>query len=392
MKKIFNNITIKLLFVFFLEFVILILVNIKPVILIPATYVVKMSDEFQFPVVKAHFLKKDLTSHLRIKSNVNTKQAGIYNITYMIDYGIIRASNVLKVIINDDVLPEITLIGNNNFYLKKGSKYVEPGFKAFDNNDGNITNKVEMIGHIDVNKKGTYNILYTATDKSGNKKTVKRTIFVVEPEDHNLKTIYLTFDDGPSVITNQVLDILKQENIKATFFVIKKDPSFNDVIKRIDDEGHTIGLHSSTHDYKYIYSSLDNYFIDLMDVQNYAKAITGKISNIIRFPGGSSNTVSMFNKGIMSSLIKEVNKRGFVYYDWNIDSGDTRRIGSQAIINNVITNLGNYHSYVVLMHDYALNQQTVESLKGIIDYGKKNGYVFERITNGTFNVCHHVVN
>lgn len=389
-KRKLNEIT-KLGIILFLELIILILVHFKPSIDIVSVLKIPMSKEYHEPQIKAHFLNKDLTNKIRKQGEVNPKKAGVYKLEYSVKYLGIKSKKKVTVIIEDDIKPKLTLIGNSVIYLQNGDEYEELGYQAIDNNDGDITKKVNVKAKVNINKNGNYDITYQVTDRAGNQAETKRTIVVVSASDPNLKTIYLTFDDGPSQVTSRILDILKQEKIKATFFIVKKGFEYNDTIKRIYNEGHSLALHSSTHNYKYIYKSLDNYFSDLNDLQNYIKSITGTKTNIIRFPGGSSNTVSSFNPKIMTKLTQEVVKKGYTYFDWNIDSGDTGRIGKDAIIKNVTNNLGNYHTYVVLMHDYSLNDQTADALKEIIKYGKNNGYRFDKITKDT-PIVHHNIN
>lgn len=350
-----------------------------------------INQEYKDLGVKARSMGRDVKNRVKVENDVNTKKAGIYHVTYTIKYLNSTIDKTRTIIVKDNIKPEITLNGNEVIYLEVNSKYEELGYKAIDNNDGDITHKVKVENNINLNKTGTYNIKYKVSDANGNKTEVIRTVIVVKKSDPNLKTIYLTFDDGPSSITPQVLDILKQNDVKATFFVIGKPENYDNIIRRIHSEGHTIAIHSNTHDYKYIYSSEDAYFEDLNTLRNHLKNITGVAPNVIRFPGGSSNTVSYYNKGIMSRLTIQVMQKGFAYFDWNIDSGDTGRIGSDAIVENVTSSLGDYHTYVVLMHDYGANQQTADALDRIIKYGKSKGYRFDKLTTDT-PVVHHGVN
>ena len=380
----------KFLIIAILLIITLIVVHLQPKIEVINKIEVKMSDEFREPKVSASFLGKDLTSQIEKDGIINQKKSGDYKITYSVNYFNLKTKRTVKVIVVDDIKPEIKLIGPEVIYLEENEHYEELGFEATDNNDGNITEKVKVKGIVE-DKRGNYQLEYTASDKAGNKVTATRIVRVVKKVNPNLKTIYLTFDDGPSLVTPKILDILKEENVKATFFVVKKNLEFNQYIKRAHDEGHTIALHSATHDYKYIYTSMENYFTDLKTVADYTLSITGENASIIRFPGGSSNTVSSFTPKIMTNLSTEVVKRGYEYFDWNIDSGDTGRIGSKAIVKNVTSNLKNHHTYVVLMHDYGANEQTADALKEIIHYGKDNGYQFDRITMDT-PVVHHGIN
>ena len=373
-----------------LFFIILVLINFGPKIRFNDNVKVMMSEEYKGPKVTADFFGKDITKKIKTNTtNLNMKKAGFYKINYSVKYKNMETDEIMHVEVVDNIKPELTLKGPEILYLSEKEKYKEPGYKAFDNNDGNITSKVKVEGKV-LPKIGTYKLKYTIKDNYLNTIIKTRTVKVVK--DKNIKTIYLTFDDGPSSITPKVLDILKEEKVKATFFVIQKEKGFEKYIKRANDEGHTVALHSASHEYKEIYSSMDSYFNDLNLINNYVKRIINHEPKIIRFPGGSSNTVSSFNPGIMTKITDEVTKRGYAYFDWNIDSGDTGRIGSQKIVENVINSLGNYHTYVVLMHDYGLNQQTVDALKQIITYGKENGYQFDRITQDTPLIQHQVNN
>lgn len=290
--------------------------------------------------------------------------------------------------------PIIVLNGDSDIYLSIGSDYYENGVKVLDNCDGDITNKVMIKGNVVTDKVGVYQINYEVSDSNNNVNMVNRNIYVEEIKDDS-GVIYLTFDDGPSKsITGNVLDILEDEGIKATFFVINHSDDLDYLIKRAFDDGHTIGLHSYTHDYSYIYKSINNYVSDLDKISNKIYNITGVRSNIIRFPGGSSNLVSKkYAKGIMSDLVKLVNDNGYIYYDWNIESGDSGGVkSSQELYNNVISNLSHDKINMVLLHDFENNYYMLEALPKIIKYGRDNGYVFKSISDNTKQIKHAVNN
>ena len=167
----------------------------------------------------------------------------------------------------------------------------------------------------------------------------------------------------------------------------------DELIKREYDEGHSIGLHTSSHDYSRIYASVDAYFNDLYSVQERVKNVTGYESHIIRFPGGSSNTISRkYCPGIMSSLTKDVINKGCKYYDWNLSSGDAAggRPTAEDIKNNVINNLRKDRANMILMHD--IKTYTRDALRDIIKYAKENGYRFEVVTMDTDMVQQRVNN
>ena len=290
----------------------------------------------------------------------------------------------------DNTLPEISLNGSNIMYVFVGDNYQESGYSASDNCDLDITDKVSVKGTVDTNVKGEYVLTYEVSDKAGNLYSINRKVIVVERGRPG--TIYLTFDDGPkSGTTNVILDILKEEGVEATFFVTNGGP--DELIKREYDEGHTVALHTATHDYAIVYASVDAYFQDLNTVSNRVERITGQKPTIIRFPGGSSNTVSRrYSVGIMSILTQEVINRGYRYYDWNVSSGDAAG-GSPTpdmIYNNVVNSLSKDRINMVLMHD--IKTYTRDALRSIIRYGKENGYTFEKITPATEMVTQRVNN
>lgn len=205
------------------------------------------------------------------------------------------------------------------------------------------------------------------------------------------RVVYLTFDDGPSPRTSEILDILKKYNVKATFFVTNQNSQYDYLIKRAYDEGHTIGLHTSSHNYHEIYASEDAYFADLQAIQDKVYNITGYRSTIIRFPGGSSNTVSRFNPGIMTRLTQLVEERGFYYHDWNVDSEDAAGANEERQMNNVMTYSPKHEVVNLLMHDSGNKYATVNSLEAKIKYYLDNGYSIEPITPSSPCV-HHGVN
>ena len=282
--------------------------------------------------------------------------------------------------------------------LKINNKYVEQGYTVTDNCDDDLTSKVEITNNININKEGTYEVIYKVKDKSGNESKEVRKVTVYTPKKcfssvSNGKpgVIYLTFDDGPSTKnTARLLDILKEENVKATFFLTDKTNT-DYLIKRMYDEGHTIGLHTASHNYKYIYSSTTNFIKDIEKIQEKVARITGEKSSIIRFPGGSSNTVSSFNPGIMCTLSNMVIEKGYHYFDWNVSSGDAgSKRSKKNTYRNVTNNLSKNRANVVLMHD--IYDSTVDAVKDIIKYGKDNGYTFEKITMDTEMYTHYVNN
>ena len=211
----------------------------------------------------------------------------------------------------------------------------------------------------------------------------------------NEKSIaYLTFDDGPSSITHSVLDILKKYNVKATFFVINSGNYNKETLQREVNEGHTIGLHAYDHNYAIAYKD-DNSYLDGIDkLRAKVKADTGFDSHHIRFPGGSSNTISKrYSKGIMSRITKTAKQRGYKYYDWNVDDDDAGRARTaDDCYNNVIKELRPNRSNIVLMHDFGTNKKILEALPRIIEYCQKNGYTMLPIDDNTPEIHHGISN
>jgi len=198
--------------------------------------------------------------------------------------------------------------------------------------------------------------------------------------------IFLTFDDGPSSnITPKILDILKKENIKATFFVINYSDTNEHLVKRAVEEGHTIGIHGYSHEYSKIYKSKETFMDNVYTLQSKIEKSTGVKTWYTRFPGGSSNTVSRkYCKGIMTDLTKEMLEKGFKYYDWNISSGDAGGAKTaKDVYNNVTKNLSKKRGNMVLMHDFGSNKKGLEALPDIIAYAKKEGYTFAAIDDNT---------
>ncbi len=206
---------------------------------------------------------------------------------------------------------------------------------------------------------------------------VERNDFIAEQDEKPV--VYLTFDDGPSLNTATVLDILKANDIKATFFVVNNNISAQQYLyKRIVDEGHTIGVHTYTHRYNTIYSSVDEYLDDFYNMFSKVYELTGVKPTVFRFPGGSINT---YNRHIYEEIISEMLRRGFTYYDWNVSSGDAGlTYSSEAIRNAVVTGVGSKKKSIVLMHDSSTKNATAFALQNIIN-DLKETHVFKPITN-----------
>lgn len=307
------------------------------------------------------------------------------------------AKKEFDVTIKDDEKPTLILNGDETIYLVVGNNYEELGYVAIDNCDGNITQHVNVEGKVNTKKAGTYELTYSVKDEYGNINVVKRTIKVLPKNNYKPgiktdKTIYLTFDDGPGEHTERLLDILKKYDVKATFFITGYDNKYNELITRQSNEGHTVGLHSYTHNYSLIYLSVDAFMQDLLKIQEKVKKYTGEYSKVIRFPGGSSNTISrLYKKGIMGELTSYVKQQGYRYFDWTILSGDAgETTNTNKIIENVTYSLTPDGLNVVLMHD--IKSYSVDAVEAIIQYGLEKGYTFAPLTMQSPNVQHSVNN
>ncbi len=335
----------------------------------------------------------DITDKVKVYTNDNT-------IIYVVKTRNSKEVTKTRTYKYEDITPPtITLKGDKEITLTIGNTYNEPGYTVDDNCDTDLSNKVSITGSVDTNKIGTYIINYTVIDSSNNKTTISRKINVIgkrityTPSTGN--NIYLTFDDGPSSsITPQILNILKEEQVPATFFVINHSDSLNYLLVREANEGHTVALHSYTHNYAKIYTSDEAFLNDLKLIHDKVYNVTGIDSKVTRFPGGSSNTVSLkYNKGIMTRLSQKLPELGYNYFDWNVDSSDAGNAKNKYdVYNNVTNNLSYGRNNVVLMHDYENNYKTLEALRDIIKYGKENGYTFKKLDVNTYPSRHTVNN
>ena len=170
------------------------------------------------------------------------------------------------------------------------------------------------------------------------------------------------------------MDILDRYGVKATFFVVGSGSGR--MMKQIVKRGHSIGIHSVSHDYGQIYSSPEAYFDDLMKMQSIIYDNTGVKTTLMRFPGGSSNLVSRKScEGIMTFLTQAVQDAGFQYFDWNVysgDAGETKK--TEKVVDNVIEGIGQHRVSIVLQHD--IHSYSVDAVEDILRWGKRNGYRF----------------
>lgn len=336
----------------------------------------------------------DYDGDITDKVQVRTENDVVY---YTVKDSSGNETTVERPIVRTDLTnPTVTLKGDASITINAGSTYEEPGYTANDNIDGDITDQVQIEGSVNIYHAGTYTLTYKVTDSSGNVGTAQRTVVVkpiaqsstVKPDG---KVIYLTFDDGPSRYTQRLLDLLEQYDAKATFFVVNTGHNMKTLLNAIVDGGHGIGMHSVTHDYSKIYASEEAFFNDLYKMQKIIKDYTGVTTTLMRFPGGSSNTISKkYCTGIMTQLTQAVEDQGFRYFDWNVSSGDAGGTKTaDGVYNNVIQGISGKKTAVVLQHD--IHEFSVDAVERILIWGIQNGYSFEALTPSS-PTCHHGVN
>ncbi len=197
---------------------------------------------------------------------------------------------------------------------------------------------------------------------------------------------YLTFDDGPTEMTPQILDILKEYDVKATFFVVHKNSEkLTSYMKRAYDEGHEIAVHSYTHNYKAIYQSADTFLADFNKTRDWICSVTGQKEPTLqfRFPGGSSISQKYLKKPVLNEILYRMGELHAVHHDWNVSSGDAVNppINKQQVLDNVMKSAGKFNEPVILMHDVVKNTGTRDALPEIIKLLRERGYTFDTISN-----------
>ncbi|MDD6213516.1 MAG: polysaccharide deacetylase family protein [Clostridiales bacterium] len=435
---------------------------------------VEVLEPYEEPGVKASWHGKDLSSYILVDGTVNTEIPGDYNLTYRVEYNgksakktriihvvdteapvltlkqegeevfassmdtykdpgykakdnfdgnLTKQVEILKESIDEDHFkvtlrvwdqagnlttaertvtikdmfpPEITLLGEESMVVQEGAGFQDPGVEAVDDLDGDISSQVTIDGYVDPYMAGEYTLTYYAKDSSGNQASVQRTVTVEKSQETGEDSvIYLTFDDGPSSkVTPEILDILKKNNVQATFFIIDYQDTSIPVLKRMVEEGNTIGIHTWSHDYEECYGTDQAYLDGVEKMQQKLKDDLDYDAFCIRFPGGSSNTISAdYNEGVMTRLARMVVEEGFQYYDWNVDSTDAEgnNVDPNKLISSVTNSLKKGRGNIVLCHDTNAKQTTAQALQAIIDYGKANGYRFSAIQRDTKPV-HHGIN
>lgn len=295
-----------------------------------------------------------------------------------------------------DFAIHLELIGDEVIELDASPYFTDPGFNAFDGLGNSMNEYVTVENTVIPYRAGSYTVTYTLENELGGTVIKTRTVNInavglPETVYPDTNTIYLTFDDGPGPYTSQLLDVLAKYDVKATFFVTG-DEKNRDMIGRAYSEGHSIGVHTYSHDYYGIYYSEAAYLEDFFKIEDIIYEQTGSYTRLFRFPGGSSNTVSGFNPGIMSRLSTLMTDMGYKYFDWNVLSGDA---GETELTNEVYEYVvdgvsGNSRTYsVVLQHD--IKDFSVAAVEKIIVWGLNHGYTFAALDITSPGV-HHGIN
>lgn len=230
-----------------------------------------------------------------------------------------------------------------------------------------ITNELEFYKNIEENTKKLYDEYYTNI----NKLEIK-----INKNETNVKIAYLTFDDGPYGLTTSYLDVLKEHNVRGTFFVLGKE-GYDETYRRIVDEGHTLANHTYDHNIRTgLYSSKDSFIGQVKKLEEYLLNITGYKTSIVRFPGGSP-TASNLKDDIVNSL----HELGYNYVDWNSETGDgaSAKLAIKGTYQWFLDTIEGKKIIVLLMHDY--NTSTYNDLPRIINHLKENNYILLPLHN-----------
>lgn len=293
-----------------------------------------------------------------------------------------------------DTAPVISLNGEAEMSINARPDFNDPGCTAADSLGNDLSQYIQVEGGVCPYKAGSYEILYYICNEKGERVEAKRLVTVlpaelpetVEPDE---KTIYLTFDDGPGPYTGRLLDLLAEYDVKATFFVTCLNEKYLDMVGRAYSEGHSIGVHTASHNYRSIYSSEEAFFQDFNAVEDMIYQQTGSYTSLCRFPGGSSNTVSRFNPGIMTALSASLEEMGYKYFDWNVDSGDAGGTNtSSGVASNIINGCSGKKASIVLQHD--IKDYSVDAVEQVVIWGLDNGYTF-RALDLTSPGAHHAL-
>ena len=288
---------------------------------------------------------------------------------------------------DDRVPPLISFDDGEHVSVLQGTEFKNI-YAAYDEVDGDLTDKVKIEGKVDTDHIGEYQLTYSVSDSHGNYSERVKTVTVEVAYDGDGQVVYLTFDDGPSEYTEELLNVLDGYGVKATFFVVGANPEYYHNIGRAYRDGHSIGVHTYSHDYSQIYSSDDDFWDDFVRMEDVIWEQTGMTTPLMRFPGGSSNTISdQYYPGLMDVLTSQATEMGYIYFDWNVDAGDADDVESaEAMFENMVNGVVNKEYSVVLCHD--TNDFTSEAIIMFIEWAVDHGFTFEALTQYSYTAHH----
>lgn len=288
----------------------------------------------------------------------------------------------------------IELLGGSRIEWPCGLPFSDPGWEAIDSEGRDCSELVNVTGEVCVWKAGLYTLRYSFIDSKGKYFETRRSVNVIPAatgdkptEIAREKTIYLTFDDGPSEYTDKVLDLLDMYDAKASFFVIGWTSELHrDKIEKIYSKGHQLGIHACNHDYSVLYSSEEYFFEDLLSMQELIHEYTGSYATITRFPGGSDTAYRFLDKrteGGFDTIKQRFDDMGLRYFDWNIQI-EADMSTRYDMFNSFKNQVQLYEIPVCLQHDTRLN--SVNALELLLAWGTENGYTFAAIDESTPDV------
>ncbi|MBO5555583.1 MAG: polysaccharide deacetylase [Oscillospiraceae bacterium] len=292
--------------------------------------------------------------------------------------------------------PHIDLNGGADVEIPASLSFTDPGYAALDTLGNDLTGYVRAEGDVIPWQTGDYTRTYSITNDLGETVSATRTIHIVPVQNPDTvepdgRVIYLTFDDGPGPYTERLLDLLARYNVKATFFVTCANPEYFHLVGRAFREGHSIGVHTASHNYYEIYASEEAFFDDFNQVEDMIYQQTGTYTALCRFPGGSSNTVSSFNPGIITRLARSLTDMGYKYFDWNVASGDAgETTRTTVIVDNIIDGCTGRKNTVVLQHD--IKDYSVAAVEKVLVWGLRSGYTFLPLDRTSPDAHHDIAN
>lgn len=331
-----------------------------------------------------------------LMGSVDSTRIGTYQLYYdSRDHKSLTKNRTVHIV--DTKPPTMNLLGASTIELFVGDSYSEEGVVVTDNDPYIDEKDVIVSGHVDTSIASTYTLHYYVEDQAKQSISITRTITVKEkivippvvippvviPPTYG-KLVYLTFDDGPSQYTPLILNSLAFYNARATFFVTGRIATYPNILYDTINQGHSIALHTYTHDYAQVYQSITAYFEDLHLLESTLYNLTGLQPRLIRFPGGTNNQVSQqYSPHIMQSIVQEVNAQGYAYTDWNVSSGDSSTVPAnpEQIAYTVLNNIENVATPIVLLHDSKYN--TALAVPIILEEGTARGYQFVVIDANT---------